>query len=390
MPRVLRFINRFCMEGPIFNAAYLAKHLDGYETLVIGGSPRPHESHSGKVFSDLGISIIEIPEMGRAFNLWKDYLTFKKVKKVIQDFKPDIIHSHCFGLDGIPARFAATQKNSRLLVHTFHGHVFSHDFNLKTRWLKQTEKYLSKKWDTVIAISSSQKEELVETFKVCAQEKVHVIPLGIDLSRFENDRDFFRNYVRNKYGIGEDEIVIGIIARLAPVKNHQLFIDAIEEVKKSNKKVRAFIIGDGELKESLMLYARSKGLLTQEPTSTILFTSWIEKVEEVLPALDIFALTSHSEGTPVSIIEAQASGIPIVATNVGGVKDCLINNKTGILVPPSDVESMSHALIRLINDNQQRKEMGTASHAFAYNYFSYERLARDVQQLYVSLLNAGT
>jgi len=374
------------MEGPIYNAAYLSKHLIGYETLVVGGSPLPSESHSGSVFSNLGIETLEIPQMGRSISPWNDWITNKQIKNLISKFKPDIIHSHCFGFDGIPARIAASQDRSAILVHTFHGHVFSQSENLKNQLLKTIEKRLSKKWNAIIAISSSQKAELVNTYKICSSEKTHIIPLGVDLGRFEKKAAQFRNSIRDKYNIQEDEIVIGIVARLSPVKNHQLFIDAIDEVKKANQKIRAIIIGDGELKNSLMDYAKQKDLYTNKSSTTIIFTSWIEKVEEILPALDLFVLTSHSEGTPLSIIEAQASGLPIISTNVGGVKDCLIDGETGILVAPSDIKSMSAALLQLCDDATLRIQIGTAGHQFVSQNFSYSRLVNDIEQLYTSLL----
>lgn len=391
MPRILRFINRFCIEGPIFNAAYLAKHLVDYETLVVGGTPLPHESHSKAFFSDLGVEIIEIPEMGRAISGANDFKTIEKIKTIIRKFEPDIVHSHTFGWEGIPARIAASDEEIPLKVHTYHGHIFTMEESFRMQFLKMMDRRLSNNWDATIAISPTQKTELVHTYQICQEEKTHVIPLGIDISRFEKNNSVYRKEFRSKYGIRENEIVIGIVARLAPVKNHLLFIDAIKAAHIQNKNIRAFIVGDGELREQLMLYAKEHNLLEEEDNlSPIIFTSWINKIEEVLPALDIFALTSHSEGTPVSIIEAQAAGLPVVATNVGGVKDCLLDNKTGMLVPPSDVEAMSEALLQLAEDKALRKQMGEAGRIYSSANFSYSRLADEMHQLYNTLLDKQT
>ncbi len=385
MPRFLRFINRFCMEGPIYNVACLGKYLSGYETLVVGGSPLPHESNSGFILKEHGVDFIEIPEMGRAISPINDLRTAQKIKQLIQNYQPDIIHSHTFGRDGLPARIAVPSASVPIKVHTFHGHTFSESNHISMLCLKQVERRLAEKWSASIAISESQKNELVNTYRISAESKTHVIPLGIDLNRFSIDREKRRYAFRKQYGLKENDIAIGIVARLSPVKNHYLFLDAISEVKKHHPNVRAFIIGDGELRTTLAEYAKYLGLLTSDLNSTAIFTSWVKDVELVLPGLDIFALTSNSEGTPVSIIEAQAAGLPIVATDVGGVKDCMINNRTGLLVPPSNNIEMSTALMNFATDEHKRKDIGRKGLEFVHSKFHYAQLVQNIDMLYTSL-----
>lgn len=377
------------MEGPIHNVILLSKYLpEEYETLVIGGTPLLHESHCGKILDEAGVNYIEIPEMGRFISPLKDWTTIKKVRELIREFQPDIIHGHTFSIDGIPARIAVALEKVPVKVHTFHGHIFDYSSNGRKALLARViEKRLCRKLNAVIAISNSQRNDLVKTYRISSEEITHTIPLGIHLDRFQISRKEKRDAFRSKYKLKEDEIAIGIIARLSPVKNHKLFIDAFHRIVKSNKNVRAFIIGDGELKQSLMIYAKALSLYDEDANSKITFTSWIPQIDEALAGLDIVALTSYSEGTPVSIIEAQAAGIPVIATDVGGVSDCMINGETGLLTPSSDVEAFSNALLSYCIDPIKRTITGNAGQEFVQAQFSHTRLSRDIHALYCDLIS---
>lgn len=372
------------MEGPIHNVTLLSKYLPAeYETLVIGGTPLPHEAHCGKFLGEVGIEYVEIPEMGRFISPFEDWKTIQKVRALIREFQPDIVHSHTFSIDGIPARIAVALEKGPIKVHTFHGHVFDYPTNGRKALLARVmEKRLCKNLNAVIAISDSQRNDLVNTYHISSEEKTHTIPLGIHLERFQHLREEKRTAFRSRFEINDDEIAIGIIARLAPIKNHKLFLDALHLVAQSFKKVRAFIIGDGELAQTLTRYARDLSLYDETTKSKVIFTSWITQIDEALAGLDIVALTSYSEGTPVSVIEAQASGIPVVATDVGGVKNCIIDGKTGILTESNNAKLFSNALLTYCNNPFQRIMDGKAGHKFVLANFSHNRLVRDIQSLY--------
>jgi glycosyltransferase involved in cell wall biosynthesis len=384
MPRVLRIINRFCQEGPIYNAAYLGKHLKDYDTLVVGGSPLPHERDTRKVFNDLEVPTEIIPGLGRSIHPLHDLQVYYQLKQVIKRFQPDIIHSHSFGHYGLAARFAANHFPNVLKVHTYHGHLFSTYHGIRKSIYTSLEKRLAKSWDAQIAISASQRIELIDAYGICDADKVHVIPLGIDTKRFETPDDSVRKKKRASLGITNDEICIGIIARLDPIKNHTLFIDAIHELTKRNYKVRALVIGDGSLRDELHQHAQQLNLL-EGINPKLQFLSWQEKIEDVLPAVDIVALTSHSEGTPVSLLEAQAASLPIVSTDVGGVRDIMMDKVTGYLVPANHLSTLVEKIIVLINDSSLRTSMGNAGRTYVNGHYSYTRLTASMDELYMNL-----
>ncbi|MBI2281033.1 MAG: glycosyltransferase [Bacteroidetes bacterium] len=392
--KILRIINRFNLGGPTFNAAYLTKYLsDDFETLLVGGDKDDTEESSTFILDQLGLTPIIIPEMRRDIGFKEDKIAYQKLKKIIQEFQPDIVHTHA-SKAGTLGRLAAYKCKVPVIVHTFHGHVFHSYFGkTKTLFFKNIERYFARKSTAIIAISEIQKNELVDIHKICKKNKIKVIPLGFDLSKFQENIEEKRKSFRNFYKIDDDEIAIGIIGRLVPIKNHRLFIDSLNEVnKKTSKKIRAFIIGDGEEKNILLDYCAELKIdfkeFTKEPEkATITFTSWIKDIDWANAGLDIIALSSLNEGTPVSLIEAQAANKPIVTTNVGGVENILLPNITGLIVKSNNLIEFSEALFKLVDDDELRLNMSKQGWLHVKDKFHFTRLVNDMEKLYVSLLN---
>jgi glycosyltransferase involved in cell wall biosynthesis len=389
MKKILRIINRFNLGGPTYNAAYLTKYLEkDYETILIGGQHEESEKSSLHILDDLGLKPIIIPEMQRSLNPYKDQIALRKIIKIIKEFKPDIVHTHA-AKAGALGRRAAYKMGVKQIYHTFHGHVFHSYFgNLKTKVFKEIEKNLAKKSTKIIAISEIQKKELSEIHRICPAEKIEVIPLGFDLTRFNMDKDSKRKKFRKKWNLKENEIAIGIIGRLVPIKNHSFFIDSIKEIiKKSNFPIRAFIVGDGEEKHNLINYVRNINLDYSLDTSpaTFHFTSWIKEIDEVNSGMDIICLTSLNEGTPVSLIEAQANGKPIVSTKTGGIKNIVLENKTALLSENNDLNSFSQNLLSLVN-NSEKRQLFSKYGLEKSEEFHYSKLINNIKNLYENLL----
>jgi glycosyltransferase involved in cell wall biosynthesis len=382
MPKVLRIINRFNLGGITYNVSYLSRYLPAeYETLLIGGPEEAGEESSLYIPESLGLKPMLVPELRRSIHPFKDLLAYRKIKKIIRQFQPDIVHTHASKAGAI-GRLAAIHCGVPVIVHTFHGHVFHGYFSpLKTAVFKKLESYLSRKSSAVVAISEIQKQELTQIHQVCAAEKMHVIPLGFDLQRFTENTAAKRTSFRKKYDLGE-ELAIGIIGRLAPIKNHYLFIDAIENiVKRSAKKIKALVIGDGETRTDLENYVASKKL-----GEHFIFTSWIKEVDWALAGLDLVCLTSKNEGTPVSLIEAQAAGKFIVTTNVGGIKD-ILHPECGFLSERDDAATYMKNLLKAVEEFEALSQKAGVARRQVIEKFSYKRLCNDMDRLYKSLLN---
>ncbi len=393
MPKVLRIINRFNIGGPTFNAAYLSKYLpSNYETLLIGGEKEDHEESSMHVLHELGLQPLIIPEMRRSINPLNDYFVYRKLKNIIEEFKPDIVHTHA-AKAGTIGRLAAYNAKVPVILHTFHGHVFHSYFNkAKTSVFKNIERNLAAKSTKIIAISERQKYELGTIHRICAPEKIEVVPLGFDLSRFQENYEAKRKSFRAQYNIADDEIAVGIIGRIVPIKNHEMFIRAWKSASvKTSKKIRAFVIGDGEDRTKVENLAKELGISVcsqnfEKSECSLTFTSWIKEIDFVNAGLDIVALCSLNEGTPVSLIEAQAANNPVLSTKVGGVENIVIEGKTGLLCEVGDLEKYSAKLLELLENDELRTKMQQAGWESVKEKFHYTRLVKDIDKLYSSLL----
>jgi glycosyltransferase involved in cell wall biosynthesis len=380
MIRVLRIINRFNLGGPTYHVSLLTRFMDEeFETRLIGGVAETKEADSLHIPDDLGINYELIPEMSRSIQPWKDFMAYRKIRKIIREYRPHIVHTHA-SKAGFLGRFAALHEKVPVKVHTFHGHVFSGYFGkFKTGIYKTLERYLADKTDSIIALSQLQKVELSEKHKICPPEKITIIPLGFNLDKFREGREEKREAFRKKIKAGEKTKVVSIVGRLVPIKNHRLFLEAFSIcVKKSEGNVMACIVGDGALRKELESYTSALGLSFSE----VHFLSWIKNVDEVYAGSDLVVLCSDNEGTPVSLIEAQASGVPVVATEVGGVKD-ILEPGGGTLVPPGNPEQLSAAILNQISG---RTEANGVSEKIMQK-FDYKRLASDMKQHYRALVS---
>lgn len=394
MPKVLRIINRLNLGGPTYNAAYLSRYLaPEFETMLVAGIKEDSEESSEFIVTEMGLTPVYIPEMRREINFKNDQIAYRKIVQLIKEFKPDIVHTHA-AKAGTLGRLAASRMKVPVIIHTFHGHVFHSYFNpVKTQLFKLIEIYLSSLSTRIIAISDIQKDELCSIHKVCKPSQSVVIPLGFDLSRFQVNQEEHRRNFRAEYLIDDATIAVCIIGRIVPVKNHELFIKAFARVKAGYQgKLAGIIVGDGENRQKMEQLAIDLNLTISTPENKIpgadlIFTSWIFDVERPLAGSDVVAMTSLNEGTPVSLIEAQAAGKPVVTTEVGGISNVVIPGITALLSPSNDLDIFSDNLRKLVENESLRNSMKDKGWLFVKDKFHFERLVKDVRALYYELLN---
>lgn len=392
MPKVLRIINRLNIGGPTFNAAYLTRYLaPEFETILLAGQKDDSEGSSQYILDELGIQPRYITDMKREISISHDRKAYAEIDKIIKNFKPDIVHTHA-AKSGTLGRLAAWRNNVPVIVHTFHGHVFHSYFSpLKTKIFIGIERFLASRSSAIIAISEKQKYELGTVYKITNPDKIKVVPLGFDLTKFSENQEAKRIRFREKYNVDADTITVGIIGRLVPVKNHTIFIYAWKNLlKQTNKKIHGFIVGDGEDFKKITELCDREGILYNTvsrniPGATLTFTSWITDIDRVNAGVDIIALTSDNEGTPVSLIEAMAAGKPVVSTDTGGISDVVLEGKTGLLSLPGDIESFTANLVKLVEDSGLRNRFALEGPAQAMR-FGYMRLVDEMRNLYHELL----
>jgi glycosyltransferase involved in cell wall biosynthesis len=223
-----------------------------------------------------------------------------------------------------------------------------------------------------------------------------VIPLGLDLNVFAGSTDR-RNMFRRELAIEGDVILVGIVGRLTHIKNHRLFLKTVARFKRDcsallqASAVRFVIIGDGSMRPSLEKLVHSLGL-----ERDVIFAGSRKDPEKFYPALDVVALTSRNEGTPLTLIEAMANGRPVIATKVGGVVDLLGEPlevglpyqicERGVSVPPDNEEAFAAGMRRLVGDVVLRRELGMRGQEFVERNYRKERLLEDIKELYGELL----
>ncbi len=405
--KIIRIIARLNIGGPAIHAILLTAGLnkEKFESILITGAVSASEGDMSYLAQNKGVAPVLINELGREIS-WKDDLAaLWKIFKIIRDEQPDIVHTHTakagalgrlvVALVNYGLFFKVKSRNRIKLVHTFHGHVFHSYFG----WLKSNififiERFLALITDKIVVISCEQANDISNKYNVCNREKISIVPLGLDLDKYlYNKCDGAR--FRSEFSIKNDCLLIGLIGRLVPVKNHKMFFDAAKMFaeKFPGVNIKFVVIGDGELRNELDNYAIKLGF-----KNGIIFAGWREKLEDIYPALDFVALTSFNEGTPVSIIEALASGKAIIATNVGGVPDLMGkfqktdgNNgkasffENGILVESGDTLGFVDALNFLIENKSERFALGLRGKAFVESKFNIARLASDIEKLYESI-----
>ncbi len=392
-PRLLIILNRFVIGGQAADTISLAWHLkDEFKVLVLFGEKEKDEIEPQFLLHKYqGIVLKKNKYLRRSINPFIDIIAFFHVLVTIVRFKPHIVHTHG-AKPGFAGRLAAWICGVPVIIHTFHGHFFHSYFSKYiSGFLGLMERAVGKITSCAIALSDSQKDELVNQYKILPASKIVVIRLGFD---FDGDKDpvAFRQNFRNKYNLQQHDIAIGIVGRIVPVKNHSFFVRVIYQILNSDLKnpPAFFIIGDGDLRlhveEELHQNHIPFSNKTISPHIRVVFTSWLNDINEVMNGLDIVALTSSNEGTPLSIIEAQFFKKPVIATNVGGVKDSLQDGITGLLVEKNDLISFCKKLGSLINDKELRNIMGREGNKFASVKFSKQKEITVTKSLYFSLL----
>ena len=410
--KIVRVIARLNVGGPAKHVVWLSRgpQTAEFESLLVAGTVPPGEDDMGYFATEMGVTPVFVPEMSREISL-KDALTIWKLYKLFRRERPDIVHTHT-AKAGTVGRIAGLfyrwlTPNALLgrpracrFVHTYHGHIFHGYYGpLKTRTFLLIEKALAKLiTDRIVVLSEQQRQEINQEFGVGRAEQFAVIPLGLDISVFANWKERGQIF-RDELGLAADDILVGIVGRLTEIKNHELFLRAAALFKEQFSaqspatRVRFVVIGDGALRNTLERQARSLGL-----AEDVIFAGSRRDLENLYPALDIVALTSRNEGTPLTLIEAMANARPVISTAVGGVIDLLGKGilqesndsfavcERGISVPPEDASSFAAGLARLAADATLRRETGGRGLQFVTNQYSTERLLRDIKSLYADLL----
>jgi glycosyltransferase involved in cell wall biosynthesis len=380
--RVLRVIARLNIGGPARHVTILDRGLRtrGFDTLLAYGEIGRGEGDFEGLASDAAVPRTRIPGLGRRLSVASDLRAFAALLRLVFAFRPDVVHTHT-AKAGTLGRVAAwlynaTRSRSRrtVILHTFHGHVFHGYFGpLGSALVRWWERGMARISDGILVLSPQQRDEIGTRFRIAAPTAVHVVPLGLELG------DLMALAAGRR--ARPEEFVYGYVGRFAPVKNVLLLLAAFGRVHEERPHTRLVMVGDGETMVDARAFV-AEGRLE----AAVEFPGWRRDLAGVYGAIDALVLSSVNEGTPVSVIEAMAAALPVVATAVGGVPDVVTHGETGLLVDSGSVESLATAMRQLADSPAECTRLGLAARESVRARFGAERLVSDVAAVYAAAL----
>jgi glycosyltransferase involved in cell wall biosynthesis len=387
---IARLIARLNVGGPSTQAILMTEAFQkkGYRALLLTGEVPAGEGSMEYLAHERGVRPIKITQLSRKLSSAADLQSFWRLVRLFRRERPLILHTHT-AKAGTLGRLAAMVTGVPVRVHTFHGHVFSGYFSPGlTRIFLAIERFLGRHTDCIIAISGSQRQELVEIYKIAPPDKVVTIPLGFDLDRFLRVNGH-EGSLRAAAGCSREAALVGWIGRMTAIKAPALFLESAARIRAALPSVQFVMVGDGELRPDCEARIRQAGL-----DGKVVLAGWKRDLSPVYADLDLLLLTSINEGTPLALLEAMASGRPFIATDVGGVRDLMTGAArreqgwdrfdNGILVPRDSIRIAEAAQYLLLRP-ELRQDMGRAGREFVRNHYSCGRLAADLERLYVQL-----
>lgn len=326
----------------------------------------------------LNINYIVVPELKREINPLFDLFAFIKLFRLIKLNRFLLVHTHS-SKSGLIGRLAARAAGAKCVVHTVQGFAF-HEYSsrLATFVIGLMERIAGLVTDRIIFVNQFDRKIALK-MKLVPAEKMVTIPNGVDLSQFSPDSG--APVPGDLVGIETSGGIVGMVARLWEQKAPQDFIRSIPVVVKAIPDAKFLVIGDGHLKDRLIKLSQELNV-----SKNVLFLGWRQDVKALLNLLDVFVLTSLWEGLSVSILEAMASGKPVVATNIKGNNELVIDGETGFLVPAKNPQMVGEKVLSLLMNRTLAQKMGLKGYQRVRENFSIDNTVAKIIQVYDTLL----
>jgi len=308
-----------------------------------------------------GIDFYDIP-VARGYNLIKHIVSIFRLCKLISFRKFDIVHSHttAASLDGcIAAKLAKTP----IILYTIHGlHIMENSSYVEKVFYNFVEK-LKCKLSTFVFTQSEEDRIYAITNRIIPADKILTIGNGVDIDKFSlSFRERYRKEIRNELGIPHNSFILTIVARLSKIKGYVELLKAVDLIS-NNLKEDFYLLAVGGITEDEPYRLKKEDLLNiisdKNLRKRVIFAGMRSDVNKILAGTDVFVLPSFLEGMPRSIIEAMAMGLPVIASNIKGSREEVVNAETGILVLPADVKSLATAILKLYKNPELRERMGS-------------------------------
>ena len=378
---ITRMIVGGAQENTLLNCEDLVR-LHGDEVLLITGPALGPEGDLLTQGRGPSFPVAVIPELRRAVHPWRDWISYRKIKRLLADFQPDVVHTHS-AKGGILGRMAATSLGVPAVIHTVHGAPFHPYQRAWARKLIQwAEWYGARKCHLMVSVADAM-TDLMVAGGVAPREKFVTVYSGMDVAPFvEADRT--RDEVRRELGYRPEHVVIGKIARLFHLKGHDDVVDAARQVVRRCDQARFLFVGDGILRESLERRIAEAGL-----TPYFQFTGLVapSRIPSLVGTMDALVHASLREGLARALPQALIAGKPVVSYDCDGAREVVLNGQTGFLLAPRDVDGMADALMELVSSPELRAKLGGQGRERFTDQFRHETMTRRLRELYVRLLD---
>lgn len=382
--RIARIITRLGVGGVERHVCSLTANLnrEKFESWLISGRPEKSEREWVEFAAEAGVEPVFINQLRRKLGFWDLSASFK-LDRLLTRIQPHIVETHQSKAGALARAIVGLKSRANgprpRLVHTFHGHQFQGHFKSPaTRAFLAIERRLARLTDLIITVTPTIRRQLIEQYRIATADKVRVVPLGFDFT-WLRDLQHHRGWLRAHLEVSDSTIIFGTVGRLAKIKNMELQLRAFARMlRQAAIDARLVVIGDGELRAALQSLARDL-----EISDRVLFCGWILDRAKIFSDLDVTCLSSFNEGSPVCLIESLVAGVPVVATEVGGVPDVVSSGLDGELVPSCNEEAFAAALTRAAC---RRRRIPPERSAVIRRQYSTARLIQDIENLYAELL----
>jgi len=377
---ITRLIIGGAQENTLFNVDD-QHHIHGDEVCLITGPGLGPEGTLEKRAIDRGLDLRLLPEMHRSLHPWRDYKCYRALKTLLREFKPDIVHTHS-SKGGILGRRAAFSLGLPS-VHSIHGASFHFGqpkilFNA----YRMAERMADKWCQHFITVCDNMATQYLDA-GIGTPDKFTTAYSGMDVDKFLNPLRS-REQVRAEFGLTDQHVVVGKIARLFNLKGHEYLIEAAPKIVEAVPNVRFLLVGDGILKEQSQQRIAELGL-----TEHFIFVGLVppDEVSSYIHAMDMVVHTSVWEGLARVLPQALICGKPIVSYDIDGAPEVCIDNETGFLVPARSIEELAQAIARLASDGDLRKQFGETGRARFTQPFRHEVMTEQIRDVYRKVLD---
>jgi len=382
--KVMHIITRFIRGGAQENTLLTVQGLDampGYESMLVTG---PGLGPEGDLIPDAvqsGVNVIIIDQMRRAIHPWRDWSSYRALRRCMREIKPDIVHTHS-SKAGIIGRKAAKDENVPRIVHSIHGLPF-HDYEraLVNKFYVALERNAAKYTDLIICVADAMTDKAAAA-GVAPREKFVTVYSGMDVEPYlHGDHD--RAAVRDSFGIGPGELVVGVIARISPLKGHEFIIRAAPQILAKHPNMRLLFVGEGHIRAEMERLAGEHNVLDRIVWAGL---RDYREIPELIAAMELVVHTSLREGLARVLPQALLSGVPVVSYDVDGAREVVIDGETGWLVKAGAIGELADAVCEALGDLDHARKLAAAGREICKRWYPAEvmadAIAREYQKLF--------